>query len=121
VSGDPAELATAVLADMRSAPSGALSALLTADAPEPLSLVFPTEQPSTLGMSAARLPLLLADRPREPAALPPEPAVDDDTDEAPELFCPGPLRDNPALGEEVNERMVEWAGWTTCARAASAG
>jgi 2-methylisoborneol synthase len=28
----------------------------------------------------------------------------------PELFCPGPVRDNPALGEEVNERLVDWAG-----------
>lgn len=27
----------------------------------------------------------------------------------PELFCPGAVRDNPALGEEVNERLVEWA------------
>ena len=25
------------------------------------------------------------------------------------LFCPGPVRDNPALGEEVNERLVDWA------------
>ena len=74
------------------------------------SRLFLTEQASTLGMSAARLPLLLADRPREPAPLPPEPVVDDDSAEVPELFCPGPVRDNPALGEEVNERMVEWAG-----------
>jgi 2-methylisoborneol synthase len=27
----------------------------------------------------------------------------------PELYCPGPVRDDPALGEEVNERLVEWA------------
>jgi 2-methylisoborneol synthase len=27
----------------------------------------------------------------------------------PELFCPGPVRDNTALGEEVNDRVVEWA------------
>ena len=27
----------------------------------------------------------------------------------PALFCPGPVRDNPALGEEVNERLVDWA------------
>lgn len=27
----------------------------------------------------------------------------------PELFCPGALRDDPALGEEVNERLVDWA------------
>ena len=27
----------------------------------------------------------------------------------PALFCPGPVRDNPALGEEVNNRLVDWA------------
>lgn len=27
----------------------------------------------------------------------------------PELFCPGPVRDDPALGEEVNEGLVAWA------------
>ncbi len=27
----------------------------------------------------------------------------------PELFCPGPVRDNAALGEEVNNRVVDWA------------
>jgi 2-methylisoborneol synthase len=27
----------------------------------------------------------------------------------PELFCPFAVRDNPALGKEVNERLVEWA------------
>jgi 2-methylisoborneol synthase len=27
----------------------------------------------------------------------------------PELYCPPPLRDDPALGEVVNERLVEWA------------
>jgi 2-methylisoborneol synthase len=26
------------------------------------------------------------------------------------LFCPGAVRDDPALGEEVNERLIEWAG-----------
>ncbi len=27
----------------------------------------------------------------------------------PELFCPGAVRDDPALGEEVNNRLVDWA------------
>lgn len=27
----------------------------------------------------------------------------------PELYCPPPLRDDPALGEVVNERLVDWA------------
>ncbi|MGH3432348.1 MAG: family 2 encapsulin nanocompartment cargo protein terpene cyclase, partial [Thermocrispum sp.] len=26
-----------------------------------------------------------------------------------ELFCPGPLRDDPALGAEVDDRLVSWA------------
>ncbi len=33
----------------------------------------------------------------------------EDDEEMPELFCPGPVRDNPALGEEVNEGLVAWA------------
>ena len=33
----------------------------------------------------------------------------EDDEEMPELFCPGPLRDNAALGEEVNEGLVAWA------------
>lgn len=27
----------------------------------------------------------------------------------PTVYCPGPVRDNPALGEEVDDRLVEWA------------
>jgi 2-methylisoborneol synthase len=27
----------------------------------------------------------------------------------PELYAPPPMRDNPALGEEVNDRLVDWA------------
>ena len=37
----------------------------------------------------------------------PEPGEDDD--EMPELFCPGPVRDDRTLGELVNEQMVKWA------------
>lgn len=37
----------------------------------------------------------------------PEPDQDDDV--TPELFCPGPVRDDPALGELVNEQVVDWA------------
>jgi 2-methylisoborneol synthase len=36
-----------------------------------------------------------------------EPEGDDDP--MPALFCPGPVRDNPALGEVVNEGIVAWA------------
>ena len=41
------------------------------------------------------------------------PAVTDkeatDDDSIPALFCPGPVRDDPALGEEVNLRLIDWA------------
>ncbi|WP_394846421.1 hypothetical protein LZC95_03020 [Pendulispora brunnea] len=30
--------------------------------------------------------------------------------ESPELFCPGPVRDDPALGQLVNDQLVAWAG-----------
>ncbi|WP_081900220.1 family 2 encapsulin nanocompartment cargo protein terpene cyclase [Allokutzneria albata] len=104
---DLARRAAAVLSDMATAPSGELAALLS-DPPRvtPSSLVFVTEQPSMLGMSAAQLPFLRPDPPADPAA---EPDSAGDDDEIPELFCPGPVRDDPALGEEVNERLVEWA------------
>ncbi|WP_394829479.1 family 2 encapsulin nanocompartment cargo protein terpene cyclase [Pendulispora albinea] len=29
--------------------------------------------------------------------------------ESPELFCPGPVRDDPALGQLVNDQLVAWA------------
>ena len=108
---DLARRAAAVLADMAAAALADLSALLTASPPVAVpSAVFPLGgKPSALGMSAARFPLEFAARLRESVPSPePEPEPDDDS--IPELFCPGPVRDDPALGEEVNERMVEWAG-----------
>jgi 2-methylisoborneol synthase len=44
-----------------------------------------------------------------PSALvvPVEETTDDDS--APAVFCPGAVRDNPALGEEVNRRLIDWA------------
>ncbi|WP_394835988.1 hypothetical protein LVJ94_03660 [Pendulispora rubella] len=30
--------------------------------------------------------------------------------DTPELFCPGPVRDDPALGQLVNDQLVAWAG-----------
>lgn len=36
-----------------------------------------------------------------------ERATDDRS--APRLYCPGPVRDDEALGEEVNDRLVAWA------------
>ena len=49
--------------------------------------------PAGLGTSAVRIS--------------PTPAAEPATDL--ELFCPPAVRDNPALGEEVNDRLVEWA------------
>ncbi|MDH6111116.1 2-methylisoborneol synthase [Kitasatospora sp. MAP12-15] len=60
--------------------------------------------PTGLGTSAARAATLL--RPRTPAAAP-GPATGR---RIPELYCPPHLRDDHALGEEVNERLARWAG-----------
>ncbi|MBB6377134.1 2-methylisoborneol synthase [Pseudonocardia eucalypti] len=83
----------AVLADMAGAPSAELATVLR---PEPAAASLVRRFAGGLGTSALRRFV-----PEEPA-----PAGEDDM---PELFCPGPLRDDPALGEEVNERLVEWA------------
>lgn len=105
---DLARRAAAVLADMDTAPAAELGTLLAEKQPGRLpSTVFPLgEKADGLGMAALHVPGRLAARLRE-AVEPPD--AEDDSDEIPELFCPGPVRDNPALGEEVNERMVEWA------------
>lgn len=55
--------------------------------------------PTGLGTSAARTFTPEAPPPREPPSVEP----------ASRLYCPPPLRDDPALGETVNERLVEWA------------
>lgn len=60
--------------------------------------------PSGLGTSAARL--------RPPRPVPPAPAAVSAPVPVPPLHCPRPLRDDRALGEEVNDRLVEWAGRT---------
>ncbi len=56
--------------------------------------------PTGLGTSAARLSEL--HRPGTPSR--------SSGRTLPELYCPPPLRDDPALGEEVNELLVAWAG-----------
>jgi len=66
---------------------------------EPTSLRLPG-LPSGLGTSAVRL---AADRGQADT-----PASEAD-DSMPELFCPGPVRDDPVLGEVVNEAVVAWA------------
>lgn len=90
--------AESLLADMSGAPPGDLSRLINKRTPLASSTIrqFATGP----GTAALRFPLLLSDD------TPDEPAADD---AIPELFCPGPLRDDRALGEEVNDRLVEWA------------
>ncbi|MDH6127357.1 family 2 encapsulin nanocompartment cargo protein terpene cyclase [Kitasatospora sp. GP82] len=58
--------------------------------------------PTGLGTSAARVAEIL--RPRTPAS---DPATRGRT--IPELHCPPHVRDDPALANEVNDRLVRWA------------
>ena len=83
-----AAAAAAILSDMDGAP-GALADVLPAK-PHPL-----LSGPTGLGTAAARLG-------RQATA----PAFVDDHG----LFCPGALRDDPALGKQVNDALIEWAG-----------
>lgn len=74
-------------------------------APAPqLALRLPSG-PSGLGTAASRL---IGVQPAPEASAPG--AAEDADDSIPPLFCPGAVRDNPALGEEVNNRLVDWAG-----------
>ncbi|MET9418380.1 family 2 encapsulin nanocompartment cargo protein terpene cyclase [Streptomyces klenkii] len=63
----------------------------------------PPAGPTGLGTSAARV------APPRPAA-----AVTSSASASgvPELYCPPALRDDPALGREVNDRLLAWAGET---------
>jgi 2-methylisoborneol synthase len=100
-------LAYRVLADMGAAPPTDLARLLAADegaAAGAGAAVRPARSlvhrfASGVGTAATRV----APIPEAPAA---EERADDDM---PELFCPGPVRDDPALGERVNEGIVAWA------------
>ncbi|BCJ45733.1 terpene synthase [Actinoplanes ianthinogenes] len=96
------DLGREILRDLRAAPSGDLAAVLGAvpgtggpmtsgPAPDGVPAMIGLG-PSGLGTSAAR-------------AFRPVPARPD----GPHLRCPGPLRDDPALGERVNEAVVRWA------------
>ncbi|MFF2807857.1 family 2 encapsulin nanocompartment cargo protein terpene cyclase [Streptomyces sp. NPDC058000] len=60
--------------------------------------------PTGLGTSAARI---AAGRPAQDTSNT-ESTCASDAD-VPELYCPPPVRDDPALGEHVNDRLVEWA------------
>ncbi|RJQ73867.1 Camphene synthase [Pseudonocardiaceae bacterium YIM PH 21723] len=94
-----------VLADIRQAPPSALAELLNVPHTEVRQDPSATTALSGLGTAAARMFFPDLARPRvDPTALITLP--DDDS----ELFCPGPVRDDPALGELVNEQLVAWAG-----------
>ena len=136
--GELAELVTAVLANLDLAAPQDLAAYLDLtgldpDVGEPSEpLPVPTESrfrlgPTGLGTAAARAfvppdvdhAALLLDAQSSPlthsngvaTAILPVPLDDDPTDDdsIPPLFCPGAVRDDPALGEEVNRRLIEWA------------
>jgi 2-methylisoborneol synthase len=83
------ELARVVAALL--APSGHAASRLIARQPVS-TLDRLVRRPTGLGTSAFR---------------PFERATDDRS--APQLYCPGPVRDDEALGEEVNDRLVAWA------------
>ena len=66
----------------------------------------PFSGPTGLGTSGARLPAVEprpVDRPSD------RPSDADRSVRVPPLHCPDAVRDDPALGEEVNERLVAWA------------
>ncbi|TDC48288.1 Camphene synthase [Micromonospora sp. KC207] len=84
-------LAATILSDMVGAPPAELTRVT--------GPALRLNGPSGLGTAALRI-----SPPSVPAAVPPAPDRG-----RPELFCPGPVRDDPALGEEVNDRVVEWA------------
>lgn len=56
--------------------------------------------PTGLGTAVTRI------RPRPRPAQPAQPSRPDGT---PELYCPAPIRDDPVLGDAVNERLIAWA------------
>jgi 2-methylisoborneol synthase len=62
--------------------------------------------PTGLGTSAARIPWRHAAAARVPVR---QSADDADDTAVPELYCPPALRDDQALGEEVNDCLVDWA------------
>ena len=94
---DPGELPA--LAD-EAPPADRGEAEVPPPAPPPLGAL------TGLGTAAARA-FAASTEPTGPTR---EPAADGDDEQMPELFCPGPIRDDPALGEVVNELVVEWAG-----------
>jgi 2-methylisoborneol synthase len=113
---DPRALAASLLANMTGAPPADLTQLLpgAGTTPHPASIGrFATG----LGTAAVRIPGSWADTVVPPVYPPPTlPALtgagtpgSGGDDSMPELFCPGPVRNDPALGQEVDDRLLEWA------------
>jgi 2-methylisoborneol synthase len=116
--GAPADLAAALLSNMDGAP------------PARLYRVMSMAGPTGIGTGALRIPAArtgpgpstsdLFGPPPGGTVLPGRSTADDlagllgipvDSGDSgvPALFCPGPLRDDPALGQEVDDRVIEWA------------
>jgi 2-methylisoborneol synthase len=64
--------------------------------------------PAGLGTSAARLPGNSTGASTGASTGSPSDRRETGLD-IPELYCPDPVRDDPALGQEVNNRLVDWA------------
>ncbi len=137
VTSDVADLVAAVLANLDRAAPQDLAAYLDLTGLDPgvdepsEPQPAPTESrfilgPTGLGTAAARAfrppdvdqtavlpgaePSSLVLPNGETASVLPVPVEDDPTDDSiPPLFCPGAVRDDPALGDEVNRRLIEWA------------
>lgn len=69
---------------------------------------FPFAGPTGLGTRSLRLRSRPSPEPESEAEPEPEES-DGERLHIPELYCPDAVRDDVALGEEVNERLVEWA------------
>jgi 2-methylisoborneol synthase len=108
------------------APPGAAPPATATPATARPTITAPPDAASLLGGGTSRPGYRLPNGPtglgssglRIAAAPPAETAPRDEDDSArsdrkpssvPELYCPPAIRDDPALGEEVNERLVAWA------------
>jgi 2-methylisoborneol synthase len=63
--------------------------------------------PTGLGTSAARIPSWCTGLGAAAGQVSAEPSADSESDLA--LYCPPAVRDDKALGEEVNDHLVDWA------------
>ncbi|MGH8930884.1 MAG: family 2 encapsulin nanocompartment cargo protein terpene cyclase [Egibacteraceae bacterium] len=106
--GDLACMVAALLSNPeRTAPMDLLATV--EDEPQPAAPVIERLGPTGLGTSAARIFWQQAtnDETVQATDLGADQAADDESGSA--LFCPPAVRDDVALGEEVNDRVVDWA------------